>query len=118
MRPNSAPEREVCFTAAGAYVDDNTTCIGEGVCYMPIACAEARHTCSEGSSAQHYVYLFRRNDGECDCCDGSDEPPGTCRDTCLTSAWGGTQGYVSEVKCSGWGPSLSEARWPGLSPPT
>jgi len=57
MRPNSAPERESIFSSAGAYVDDNTTVVGEGVCSMPIGVAEARHATIATSTALDDLFV-------------------------------------------------------------
>jgi len=51
MRPSSAPEREVFYTAAAAFVSDNATFIGEGACSMPLGMAEARHATIATSTA-------------------------------------------------------------------
>lgn len=57
MRPNSAPDREAVFTSAGAYVDDGIECIGEGVCIMPLAVAEARHATIATSTALDELFV-------------------------------------------------------------
>ena len=57
MRPGSPPERECVFTSAGAYVDGETTIIGQGVCNMPLAVAEARHATIATSTALDDLFV-------------------------------------------------------------
>jgi len=51
MRPSSAPEREVFYSSAAAFVDANHTFVGEGGCSMPLGIAEARHATIATSTA-------------------------------------------------------------------
>jgi len=57
MRPSSAPEREVLFTSAGAYVDADATVVGTGVCSMPLGVAEARHATIATSTALDDLFV-------------------------------------------------------------
>ena len=82
MRPSSAPEREVIFTSASAYVDANTTCIGEGVCSMPLRLAETRHATIATSTALDDLFIKVRHVSVPTWKDILGANPATCTCTC------------------------------------
>ncbi len=57
MRPSSAPEREVFYTSAAAFVSDDATFVGEGACSMPLGIAEARHATIATSTACDELFV-------------------------------------------------------------
>lgn len=57
MRPASPPDREVVFTGAAAYVDDNCTVIGEGGCSFPLGLAGLHHATIATSTALDDLFV-------------------------------------------------------------
>jgi len=58
MRPGNAPEREVIFSSGAAYVDGNTTCVGEGGTSFPLGLAGLHHSTIATSTALDDLFVI------------------------------------------------------------